>query len=580
MQRFKKVIALVLTVFMLVTLLPSIAANAADADMRYGRKKLGEMTNGAALQFAYDKLVSGCAANTPTSIDMSQCAVSVKEFTDYVFPMFYGDYPEYFWVSNGGYSYTHTADSAKKLLSVTPGYHSGIGNLASAKSAFNSKVEQLTASLSGSDYDKAKTLHDRLIQTVTYTSAQNDQNAYGALVEGKAVCNGYARAYQHLMLKAGIPAWYVRGNSINPTTNNREDHAWNLVKLDGQWYYTDVTWDDQGSNTFYAYFNVTTQQILTDHTLDAGYAALVPQATATAANYYLKENRSFTGYDRAKLVNLLKKDQKKSQFYITGDQNAFLSALNSDLLNIGKDLGGTGAFQISYSVVSLGNAMILEVVVVGEGHTHAAKTNVPQVNATCLANGTKAYVICDCGFKFLDSACTQQITVESELTIPAVAHSPSGWKNDATIHWKECTACGSETTGTRGNHSDSNTDHKCDTCGYALPVADENGNVNADSGSKDPDTQVPEKDPQNAESTPTDGATVPDASAPDSATTAPSSHGATAPDTQQNDGDKKKSPVVLVVLGGTVIIAAGAVGFYLWKKKTVPVETESSETEE
>lgn len=473
MKNVKRITAVILVLLVLALSLPTISVFAADSDARYGRTKLN-----ADQQYVYDALVTGCKdAKADIKIDISGKSIDFNKDLSFIFNMFYSDYPEYFWVT-GGWGAGFEKKGSTITLTMQPTYSFTGSALTSAKSAYNSKVTELTKGLSGkSDYEKSKIIHDRLIDTVTYVTTNNDQNAYGALVEGKAVCNGYARAYQHLMNEAGIPTWFVRGSSINPTTGTPIGHAWNIVKLDGKWYYTDVTWDDQGENTFYEYLNITTAQMKQGHTLDAKYEKLVPQATATDANFYKKEGREFAQYDQTKLVELLKKDNNKTQIYVTGDINGFLNSVGKNLLSIGSQLGGKGAFTVSYSASTLQNALILNIVVVSENHTHKTKTTVKQVNATCLANGTKAYYICDCGLKFSDSACTKQISSDSELDIPALAHTPSGWKNDATNHWKECTKCGSETANTRGAHADKNKDYKCDTCGYALPKPDQSGNV-------------------------------------------------------------------------------------------------------
>lgn len=476
MRNLKRLIAIVLILLVLTVSLPTVSVFAADSDMRYGRKKLGEMTNGTNLQYVYDQLVSGCeSAKESIDIDLNNHGVFCDQETiDTIYKMFYSDYPEYFWI-NGAWS----ASSNGITLTIKPAYTMTGSTLASAKSAYNTKVNEITSGLSGSHYDKAKTLHDRLINAVNYVSTDNDQNAYGALVDGKAVCNGYAKAYQHLMLKAGIPAWYVRGTSINPSTGTPIGHAWNLVKLDGEWYYTDVTWNDQGQNTFYTYFNITTKQLLEGHTFDNQYKALVPQATATSANYYIKEGRSLSGYDQDKLISLLKKDNNKTQIYVNGDVDSFINSLNINLLGIASKLGATGSYSASYNLAKLGNAIILNIIIISGNHTHSVKTTVSKVNETCLANGTKAYYNCDCGLKFLDQACTQQVINEVDLNIPAKSHTPSNWKNDVANHWKECTQCGSESANTRSAHTDGNKDNKCDTCGYALPITDKDGNITA-----------------------------------------------------------------------------------------------------
>ena len=475
MNNIKKLTAIILALLVLALTIPTMSVFAADSDARYGRTKLN-----ANQQYVYDAVVAGIKdAKTDIEINVTGKNIDFSNDLGKILDMAYNDYPEYFWFS-GSYGAKVAQSSSSTMLTINPNYTFTGSALSSAKTAYNSKVTELTKGLDGkSDYEKSKILHDRLAAAVDYKFTSNDQNAYGALVEGKAVCSGYARAYQHLMNKAGIPTWFVTGTSYNPTTGAAVGHAWNLVKLDGKWYYTDVTWDDI---IYYEYLNITTDKMDDDHTLGDEFKTLVPAATATAANYYKVENREFTQYDRARLVELLKKDNNSTQIYVNGNVDTFIHSVGDDLLEIGKQLGGKGAFSISSSYSTLKNAVVVSVILINGSHTHSAKTTVKQENATCLANGTKAYYVCECGLKFSDAACTKQVNSTSELVIPAKAHTPSGWKNDASGHWKECTTCGTETANTRGDHTDKNKDNKCDTCAYALPVADESGNIVVDSG--------------------------------------------------------------------------------------------------
>lgn len=478
MKNIKRLTALVLTLLIFALTLPTVSVFAADSDARYGRTKLT-----ANQQYVYDAVVAGIKdAKNNIVINIKGKNIDFSNDLGKILDMAYNDYPEYFWFS-GGWGASVASNSSSTLLNIFPNYTFTGSALSGAKTAYNSKVAELTKGLDGkSDYEKSKILHDRLAAAVDYTFTSNDQNAYGALVEGKAVCSGYARAYQHLMNKAGIPTWFVTGTSYNPTTGAAVGHAWNIVKLDGKWYYTDVTWDDQGETIYYEYLNITTDKMDDDHTLADEYKNLVPAATSTAANYYKIEGREFTKYDQTRLVELLKKDSNKTQIYVDGDVNAFINSVGDNLLEIGKQLGGKGSFSVSSSYSTLKNAVVVTITLINGSHTHSAKTTVKQENATCLANGTKAHYICDCGLKFSDSACTKQINDNNELVIPAKSHIPSGWKNDATNHWKECTTCGTESANTRSEHTDKNKDNKCDTCSYALPIEDESGNIVVDSG--------------------------------------------------------------------------------------------------
>lgn len=97
-----------------------------------------------------------------------------------------------------------------------------------------------------SDYQKIKMIHDYLIDSIEYENDLTQNNVYdiyGALVKKRCVCEGYAKSFQYLMNELGIENTIVIGTGTN-SKNETESHAWNYVKLDGQWYAIDVTWDD------------------------------------------------------------------------------------------------------------------------------------------------------------------------------------------------------------------------------------------------------------------------------------------------------------------------------------------------
>ena len=107
--------------------------------------------------------------------------------------------------------------------------------------------EQIIAETYGmSDYEKIRKIHNYLIDTIDYdrtVSANNIYDIYGALVNKVCVCEGYAKAFQYLMNQVEIENAIVIGVGTN-SNGNTENHAWNYVKLDGNWYAVDVTWDD------------------------------------------------------------------------------------------------------------------------------------------------------------------------------------------------------------------------------------------------------------------------------------------------------------------------------------------------
>ena len=98
----------------------------------------------------------------------------------------------------------------------------------------------------GNTYDDIKMVHDYLIANIEYDSTiskDNIYNIYGALINGEAVCEGYARAFKYLMDGLEIPCTLVIGTGRN-SEGNTENHAWNYVLLNDSWYAIDTTWDD------------------------------------------------------------------------------------------------------------------------------------------------------------------------------------------------------------------------------------------------------------------------------------------------------------------------------------------------
>ena len=135
-------------------------------------------------------------------------------------------------------------------------------------------------------------IHDWIVEHVAYDTATieryggtpdpDDDNPYGALVNGLAICKGYTSSFQLLMDLVGIECISVDGSADNGLEIG--EHAWNLVRLDGDWYAVDVTWDDPLSSRplsaeyHHRYFNVTSNKLRSNHFWDASQ---VPEATGT-----------------------------------------------------------------------------------------------------------------------------------------------------------------------------------------------------------------------------------------------------------------------------------------------------------
>lgn len=210
-------------------------------------------------------------------------------------------------------------------------------------------------------FDAELLMHDRLAERCTYeTRAAGEEDpaavypsaftAYGALVEGRAVCEGYARAMQLLLHHAGMECTLVTG-----TDENRVAHMWNLVTVEGKNYHLDPTWNDSGDRLSHAYFNLTTEEILRTHTIDAGNIG-VDTCTAIDANYYRRTGMYLETARRDEIAAVIAREIEKGseeidlRFSFSTFASARLFVNNHDLLTqkVNAQLEGTGLVMWEY----------------------------------------------------------------------------------------------------------------------------------------------------------------------------------------------------------------------------------------
>ncbi len=493
----KKILPFALSFIVLLNAF-SVISFAANDDMDFGRSILKKMNNSDALLYAYDTILNGIEKSSDNiSIEHKSHKLTVDE-ANTVNIMILHDHPELFWVGKN-FSVNSINGVAVEIL---PTYTISGSSLSAAKESLNSKADSILSGLSGkSEYEISLAVHDRLCEAVSYEYAGHHQTAYGALVEGKAVCAGYARAYQYLMKKMGIPVWYITGQSVNPSTKRKEAHGWNMVKIDGEWYYTDVTWDDQ-STLYHAYFNITSAYINEGHEPDELIASYLPNATSTKANYFIKKGLNVSSFDTDSVTELFKNtgsDFKKPTtitLFVTGNITDYENSFKSNAKAIATALGITGGY--SHTTAELGRELHITLFEYDSGHKHSL-TKVAKKAPTCLVSGNSEYYTCSCGKCFLDSAAENEITDSDTVFLKPIDHKPSGWKSDTVKHWKECTSCKSLINDTSASHKDANKDIICDVCSASVggsntaskPISTESEAVVSDTVSdlSSPDTE-------------------------------------------------------------------------------------------
>ncbi len=174
-----------------------------------------------------------------------------------VFEAVYNDHPELFWMETG---YTATFMRNGICVAIRLKYNETTRYLDKAKGVFEAHIAEIlvgTKQLT-EDTEQIKYVHDALAERVDYdVNAPMNQSAYSALVGGKSVCAGYARAYQYLLQKLEIPCYYCVGFA-------GESHAWNITKVEDAYRNIDVTWDDM-EPVSYEFYCKTDQEYADTH---------------------------------------------------------------------------------------------------------------------------------------------------------------------------------------------------------------------------------------------------------------------------------------------------------------------------
>lgn len=122
------------------------------------------------------------------------------------------------------------------------------------------------------EFERELAIHDLIVNNCQYdnNASQISDNwssftVVGALVNGMAVCEGYAKSFKLLLNLCGINSRLILGYG------NSQPHMWNIVKINDNWYYADITWDDSQQHINHNYLNLNSDKMLIDHTLDEEY---------------------------------------------------------------------------------------------------------------------------------------------------------------------------------------------------------------------------------------------------------------------------------------------------------------------
>ncbi len=212
------------------------------------------------------------------------------------------DHPEIFWMPES-YLLTKTEGKGyKKNINIDFDYENDEGKrityLANKETrdkmqkTLKSKVEEIVAKAEKEkdEFGKEKFLNDYICKNTEYTGDDGFVNtAYGCIVNKKALCEGYSKAFKLLCNKMMIECDLIVGKAEG------ENHMWNSVNIDGKHNFVDVTWNDN-ENFPYMYFNITDEQLIFDHTLSPLYSEVPEQEIKAGISFnFVKRICSFVG---------------------------------------------------------------------------------------------------------------------------------------------------------------------------------------------------------------------------------------------------------------------------------------------
>lgn len=251
---------------------------------------------------ALSKPVSKQTIQLPSTITYQELNDVLYYVKNYNPQMFYVDFNQYIYGLENG-----------KVASVTLTCTASAAEYNQLEAVANKVVAE--ANKKANLFEREVYIHDWLVKNVKYdASSQSSYTAYGAIVEGKAGCEGYARAFQYLANKVGIETVLISG-SVDGS------HMWNMVKLYGEYYFVDVTHDDPAPDATIkdgqeykinrSCLNVSTKIIEQTHDIDAknsrspeGFLlnADLQTCTATKYQYYNVRGLSVSNMSQLKYV--------------------------------------------------------------------------------------------------------------------------------------------------------------------------------------------------------------------------------------------------------------------------------------
>lgn len=240
------------------------------------------------------------------------------------------DHPELYYV---GYEYSYHVEDDHDILMFYPEFLMTQEDVQKMYENIKSETQSIVekAKMGKTDLDKMEILYRYLIENVEYQENKDDQIMTGALLGKKSVCAGYARAYQYLLNQIGIGATYVSGETRDKVEGENNSHAWVMIRVGDDYYYSDPTWGDNiekdMEHACMFYFLMDSDEMLKCYEPDGKY-----EKTNKDELDYFKENGIYMmTYDKkvlSRAVSLGKKNKSKVAEVKCANKRVYQKILN------------------------------------------------------------------------------------------------------------------------------------------------------------------------------------------------------------------------------------------------------------
>lgn len=282
-----------------------------------------------------------------------KCTLKIDdEILSDVFTAVLYDNPEIFWLKTD-YKYS----SFGQNVVFRPNYIYSEEVARQYTTELNNKIDEILnqASFCVTDYEKELFFHNYICDNTVYdmeTFGNVGASVHNTLLNGRAVCEGYARAMQILLDKSGIYNYLIIGDATSD--GETEPHMWNIVKLNNENYHIDVTWNDNDESNVpsYIYFNITDEQISRDHSnfepsenncIGTYYNYAVRNGTYVQTFYHFSQFADAsskilkTGRNEIEFCFANKSDYERALKSV-GDNEHFFEYVNTSVKNSGRSL--------------------------------------------------------------------------------------------------------------------------------------------------------------------------------------------------------------------------------------------------